>query len=193
MPFDLVNVGTSVHRRASVSEQITKTFPPFHGGPALLPNVTPRLRVRENLHVVLAMSPIGESFRNRTRMYPGLVNCTTIDWFQHWPADALVEVATKFIQDIQVGTEGFRIDSNNKVIVAVQKSGAFPRLSRLVRHSAKAASTTNSIDWVSWGQGICMSAIKMNSCIYYRYHLDTSKLERRSLILTVVGRNVTCR
>lgn len=49
------------------------------------------------------MSPIGESFRSRTRMYPGLVNCTTIDWFQQWPADALVEVATKFIQDIQVG------------------------------------------------------------------------------------------
>lgn len=48
------------------------------------------------------MSPIGESFRNRTRMYPGLVNCTTIDWFQPWPADALVEVATKFIQDIPV-------------------------------------------------------------------------------------------
>lgn len=62
----------------------------------------PPTRVRENLHVVLAMSPIGESFRNRTRMYPGLVNCTTIDWFQQWPADALVEVATKFIQDIQV-------------------------------------------------------------------------------------------
>lgn len=61
------------------------------------------VRVRENLHVVLAMSPIGENFRNRTRMYPGLVNCTTIDWFQRWPADALVEVATKFIQDIPVG------------------------------------------------------------------------------------------
>lgn len=48
------------------------------------------------------MSPIGDSFRNRTRMYPGLVNCTSIDWFQQWPSDALVEVATKFIQDIQV-------------------------------------------------------------------------------------------
>lgn len=65
-------------------------------------------RVRENLHVVLAMSPIGESFRNRTRMYPGLVNCTTIDWFQPWPADALVEVATKFIQDIPVRSENGR-------------------------------------------------------------------------------------
>ena len=31
-------------------------------------------RVRANLHVVLAMSPIGESLRNRCRMYPGLVS-----------------------------------------------------------------------------------------------------------------------
>ena len=42
-------------------------------------------RARENLHVVVAMSPIGESFRNRVRMFPGLVNCTTIDWFLDWP------------------------------------------------------------------------------------------------------------
>ena len=32
-------------------------------------------RVRANLHVVLAMSPIGENLRNRCRMYPGLVAC----------------------------------------------------------------------------------------------------------------------
>ena len=35
-------------------------------------------RVRNNLHVVLAMSPVGDGLRNRCRMYPGLVNCTTI-------------------------------------------------------------------------------------------------------------------
>ena len=39
-------------------------------------------RVRENLHVVLAMSPIGDAFRNRLRMFPSLINCCTIDWFQ---------------------------------------------------------------------------------------------------------------
>lgn len=37
-------------------------------------------RVRANLHVVLCLSPVGEAFRNRLRMFPGLVNCTTIDW-----------------------------------------------------------------------------------------------------------------
>ena len=38
-------------------------------------------RVRTNLHVILCLSPVGEAFRERCRMFPGLVNCTTIDWY----------------------------------------------------------------------------------------------------------------
>uniref|UniRef100_A0A0X3PBI3 Dynein heavy chain 2 n=1 Tax=Schistocephalus solidus TaxID=70667 RepID=A0A0X3PBI3_SCHSO len=59
-------------------------------------------RVRANLHTVLCMSPIGDPFRNRLRMYPGFVNCTTIDWFSEWPMDALLEVATKYLQDVEL-------------------------------------------------------------------------------------------
>jgi len=39
-------------------------------------------RVKLHLHIVLAFSPIGESFRNNLRMFPALVNCCTIDWFK---------------------------------------------------------------------------------------------------------------
>ena len=67
-------------------------------------------RVRSNLHVILAMSPIGAGFRTRCRQYPGLVNCTTIDWFHTWPEDALTEVATKFLAEIQLEEEKHRID-----------------------------------------------------------------------------------
>ena len=38
--------------------------------------------VRDQLHVALTMSPIGDSFRNRIRKFPAIVNCCTIDWFQ---------------------------------------------------------------------------------------------------------------
>ena len=38
-------------------------------------------RVRNNLHIVLCISPAGEAFCNRIRMYPSFVDCTTIDWF----------------------------------------------------------------------------------------------------------------
>uniref|UniRef100_A0A8C3V3B4 Dynein axonemal heavy chain 3 n=1 Tax=Catharus ustulatus TaxID=91951 RepID=A0A8C3V3B4_CATUS len=52
--------------------------------------------------VFVAMSPIGDAFRNRLRMFPSLINCCTIDWFQTWPTDALEMVANKFLEDIEV-------------------------------------------------------------------------------------------
>ena len=52
-------------------------------------------RVKENLHLVLAFSPIGDAFRNRLRNFPSLVNCCTLDWFHPWPVEALVQVANK--------------------------------------------------------------------------------------------------
>jgi len=67
-------------------------------------------RVRANLHVVLAMSPIGDSLRERCRMYPGLVNCTTIDWFHTWPAEALQEVAMKFLAAVEFNEESYRAE-----------------------------------------------------------------------------------
>ena len=59
-------------------------------------------RVRNQLHIVLAMSPIGEALRNRLRQFPSLVNCCTIDWFQSWPNDALTIVAQRFLEDVEM-------------------------------------------------------------------------------------------
>jgi dynein heavy chain len=49
--------------------------------------------------MVIAMSPLGEVFRERLRKFPSLVNCCTIDWFTNWPAEALLSVGTGFIRD----------------------------------------------------------------------------------------------
>lgn len=62
-------------------------------------------RVKENLHLVLAMSPIGDAFRNRLRMFPSLINCCTIDWFQAWPDDALEMVANKFLEELDMAED----------------------------------------------------------------------------------------
>ena len=37
-------------------------------------------------------------------MFPGLVNCTTIDWFTEWPADALYEVASRQLASESLGS-----------------------------------------------------------------------------------------
>ncbi|UYV71126.1 DNAH7 [Cordylochernes scorpioides] len=67
-------------------------------------------RVRDQLHIVLAMSPIGDSFRNRLRKFPSLVNCCTIDWFQAvcpqaWPEDALEAVAARNLEEVYMSAD----------------------------------------------------------------------------------------
>lgn len=62
-------------------------------------------RIKKNLHIVLTMSPIGDAFRNRLRMFPSLINCCTIDWFTLWPEDALEKVARMSLRDLDIGSE----------------------------------------------------------------------------------------
>lgn len=37
------------------------------------------------------------------RMYPALVNCSTIDLFNEWPQEALLEVGEKYLANVELG------------------------------------------------------------------------------------------
>uniref|UniRef100_A0A8D0VJ50 AAA+ ATPase domain-containing protein n=1 Tax=Sus scrofa TaxID=9823 RepID=A0A8D0VJ50_PIG len=65
-------------------------------------------RVRQKLHIVLCMSPVGEAFRSRCRMFPSLVNCCTIDWFVQWPREALLSVSKTFFSNVDAVNEELR-------------------------------------------------------------------------------------
>ena len=65
-------------------------------------------RVKQNLHVVMCFSPVNDTLRIRSRRFPGILNFSTIDWFHAWPEDALVSVATSFIQDIEFADQATR-------------------------------------------------------------------------------------
>lgn len=65
-------------------------------------------RSRENLHIVLAMSPVGDALRIRCRNFNALINCTTVDWFMKWPEDALVSVAERYLGDLELPDENVR-------------------------------------------------------------------------------------
>lgn len=73
-------------------------------------------RVKKNIRIVLAMSPIGEQFRSRLRMFPSLINCCTIDWFTEWPEEALVSVAKG-----QLGEEDLNLGSQFDALVEMFK------------------------------------------------------------------------
>uniref|UniRef100_A0A8C3IXU7 Dynein axonemal heavy chain 6 n=1 Tax=Chrysemys picta bellii TaxID=8478 RepID=A0A8C3IXU7_CHRPI len=65
-------------------------------------------RVRQKLHIVLCMSPVGEAFRSRCRMFPSLVNCCTIDWFVQWPREALLSVSRTFFLNVDLGSDALK-------------------------------------------------------------------------------------
>ncbi|CAL1543933.1 unnamed protein product, partial [Lymnaea stagnalis] len=64
-----------------------------------------------NLHIVMAMSPVGETLRTRCRNFPGIVNNAIIDWFFPWPEQALFAVASVMISpDNQLIPQNHRED-----------------------------------------------------------------------------------
>lgn len=81
-------------------------------------------RVRESLHIALAFSPIGDSFKRRLRVFPSLVNCCTIDWYQSWPTDALQKVAEYFVKSMELpgSDDSFSISSKSNSSVADEEA-----------------------------------------------------------------------
>lgn len=57
-------------------------------------------RVKDNLHIMLAMSPVGDTLRTRVLNFPSFVNCCTIDWLDPWPVEALSTVAKKMLEPV---------------------------------------------------------------------------------------------
>merc|ERR1719160_2130071 len=81
-------------------------------------------RVRANVHVVLAFSPVGDAFRTRLRMFPSLVNCCTIDWFAEWPAEALYGVGKQLMTttDLQLPNLEGILNNFRTIHQSVEKS-----------------------------------------------------------------------
>lgn len=56
-------------------------------------------RVKNNIHLTIAMSPLSSVFQTRLRMFPSLVNNCTLDWFTEWPEEALLGVGKGQLED----------------------------------------------------------------------------------------------
>lgn len=61
-------------------------------------------RVKDNLHMVLAFSPVNMKFRERAQKFPTVFSGCSIDWFLPWPEEALISVSSKFISEFEIDT-----------------------------------------------------------------------------------------
>lgn len=72
------------------------------GTPLALYNYFVRM-IREQLHVVLCMSPNNKDFRNWLKHFPSILKSCTIDWFEEWPHEAFVGVGQRFLSNVGIG------------------------------------------------------------------------------------------
>ena len=95
-------------------EKIITNVRPYHVNDLKRPDVPDLIystfveRVRDNLHIVLCMSPVGDALRIRCRKFPSLVDCCTLDWFSAWPEAALLSVSSKLLSDFTLPTDEVR-------------------------------------------------------------------------------------
>lgn len=86
-------------------------------------------QLRDHFHIILSMSPVGDLLRNRCRKFPSLVNCCTLNWFFSWPEEALLGVASNYLNRKDI--TDLSLDEKSKL------AGLFPKVHRSVEEAAE--------------------------------------------------------
>ena len=89
-----------IEQMRNIEKQLDKSAQTDGSGPALF-NLFVR-RVKENVHLILAMSPFADIFHRSIAHFPGLLNRCTINWVHQWPDDALNFVSKKFLHSLDL-------------------------------------------------------------------------------------------
>ena len=105
-------------------------------------------KCQANLHVLLCMSPVGDTLRTRCRNFPGMVNNTVIDNFGVWPTEALKAVATRFLDNVDL-PDAHRESVIDHMVMTHQSVRQFCKdyLTQLRRHNY--VTPKNYLDFVS--------------------------------------------
>lgn len=86
-------------------------------------------RIRKSLHIFMIVSPSGPSFRQNCRVYSSMISSCTIDWYERWPAEALLVVANSILRK-NVDLENREVNVTClKIIIIIQ--GKVPFVNRV--------------------------------------------------------------
>ena len=59
-------------------------------------------RVKENLHIILAMSPLSDTFKSFIAKFPALMSCCTMNWMHQWPGKTLLDKSFTILLNCQI-------------------------------------------------------------------------------------------
>lgn len=124
-------------------------------------------KCRNNLHLVLAMSPAGDTLRVRCRNFPGLVNNTTIDWFFPWPAEALLTVASFFLQEEKL-PDDLRPEILNHIVETHQSVGSYSERFKATLRRDNHVTPKNYLDFIETYKNQLTATRKENKFKYNR-------------------------
>ncbi|KAM5191717.1 dynein axonemal heavy chain 10 [Mantella aurantiaca] len=102
-----------------------------------------------NLHIVLGMSPVGDTLRTRCRNFPGLVNNTGIDWFLPWPPQALYAVAKSFLGESQMIPSQLLEPVINHVVMVHDSVGKFSKKFQQKLRRSNYVTPKNFLDFIN--------------------------------------------
>uniref|UniRef100_A0A8D3BG74 AAA+ ATPase domain-containing protein n=1 Tax=Scophthalmus maximus TaxID=52904 RepID=A0A8D3BG74_SCOMX len=102
-----------------------------------------------NLHIVLSMSPVGETLRTRCRNFPGLMNNTVIDWFLPWPPQALLAVAESFLGESPMIPEAHSGDVIAHVCMVHTSVGDYSKLFLQKHRRSNFVTPKNYLDFIN--------------------------------------------
>ncbi|KAG8456021.1 hypothetical protein GDO86_001999 [Hymenochirus boettgeri] len=102
-----------------------------------------------NLHIVLGMSPVGDTLCTRCRNFPGLVNNTGIDWFLPWPQQALYAVAKSFLGENQMIPSEHSEPVIGHVVMVHDSVGKFSKIFQQKLRRSNYVTPKNFLDFIN--------------------------------------------
>ncbi|XP_067295015.1 dynein axonemal heavy chain 10 isoform X2 [Pseudorasbora parva] len=136
-----------------------------------------------NLHIVLAMSPVGDTLRTRCRNFPGLVNNTNIDWFSPWPLQALHAVAKSFLGESPMIPECHSEAVIAHVCMVHGSVGEYSKLFQQTLRRSNFVTPKNYLDFISTYSNLLEDQDKYILAQYKRLEGGLDKLKEASVQL----------
>ena len=148
-------------------------------------------RVLSKIHIILAMSPVGEQFITRLRMFPSLVNCCTIDWFTEWPEEALKSVAKNILEkrdDIYFGKDFDGVVESIKYCHKSVEKISVKYLNELRRYNY--LTPTSFLEFLNLFQNILKTKTKENENDITRYDMGLKVLQFAEEKISIIEKEI---